>query len=64
MEGAGLQHGSYGRRVVNYLLMRYDCDCFHNLNIKILFELMDEIIVDMGEYHHFMREMFGAHIKR
>ena len=58
-----LQHGSYGRRVVNYLLMRYDCDCFHNLNIKILFELMDEIIVDMGEYHHFMREMFGAHIK-
>ena len=24
-----LQHGSYGRRVVNYLLMRYDCDCFH-----------------------------------
>lgn len=58
-----LQHGSYGRRVVNYLLMRYDCDCFHNLNIKILFELMDEIIVDMGEYHRFIREMFGVHIK-
>lgn len=58
-----LQHGSCGRRVVNYLLMRYDCDCFHNLNIKILFELMDEIIVDMGEYHRFIREMFGVHIK-
>lgn len=58
-----LQHGSYGRRVINYLLMRYDCDCFHNLNIKILFELMDEIIVDMGEYHCFMQEMFGVHIK-
>lgn len=58
-----LQHGSCGRRVINYLLMRYDCDCFHNLNIKILFELMDEIIVDMGEYHRFMQEMFGVHIK-
>lgn len=58
-----LQHGSYGHRVVNYLLMRYDCDCFHNLNIKILFELMDEIIVDMGEYHRFIREMFGVYIK-
>lgn len=58
-----LHHGNYGYLVVNYLLMRYDCDCFHNLNIKILFELMDEMSIDMGRYHRFIREMFGIHRK-
>lgn len=58
-----LQHGSYRCQVVNYLLMRYDCDCFHKLNIRILFELMNEIIVDMGRYRSFIWEMFGVHIK-
>ena len=58
-----LQKGSYRRQVVNYLLMRYDCECFHNLNIKILFEIMDEMIVDIGNYRSFIREMFGIQRK-
>lgn len=53
-----LQKRKYRKQVVYELFMRYDCVFFCTMNIGILFELMDILSKNIGEYQSFIREMF------
>lgn len=55
-----LQKEKYRKRVIYELFMRYDCDFYRTMNICVLLGLMDGLSKDIGEYHTFIREMFGV----
>lgn len=58
-----LEQREHDSKVTDYLVRRYDCDSFRNLNIRMLFEMLDEWSCDMGKYRQFTREMFGVERK-
>lgn len=51
------------KRIVYDLLMKFDCEYFKNININILFEILDEISVDNQRYIEFINKMFEVYIK-
>lgn len=53
-----LQHGKHEKKIITHLLLNYDYETFKKMNIKVLFEFMNEIIVDSIEYKRFIRNIF------
>lgn len=53
--------GPYDKRVVRDLIMKYDCEYFININIDLLFEILDEFVLDFAAYMGFIRKMFDVY---
>ena len=55
--------GKYAKKIVKFLLDRYDVKYFKCGNIHLLMESMEEIMEDECRYLKFIRDMFGMHRK-
>lgn len=53
----------YDKRIVRDLIWKCDCDFFQNINITLLFEILDELAVDSDKYRMFINRMFENHYK-
>lgn len=51
----------YGKRIVNDLILKYDCDYFKIINIKLLFEVLDELAIENSKYSEFLNKMFQTY---
>jgi len=53
-------HGSqYTVKIVENLVFKYDCTFFTGANIKLLFEVLDELVNKIDRYSWFVETMFG-----
>jgi hypothetical protein len=55
-----LQGSEYTGKIVGHLLFKYDCTCFTGANIKLLFEVLDELVSEIDRYSRFVEAMFGV----
>ena len=55
-----LESGKHAAKVVNHLLFKYDCTYSPKVNIKLLFEALNELSPNTAQYHRFITTMFGV----
>ncbi|NFM45312.1 trypsin-like peptidase domain-containing protein [Clostridium botulinum] len=51
------------KRIVCDLILKYDCDFFLNINITLLFDVLDELSMEVNKYQRFIMRMFKKHYK-
>lgn len=55
-----LTNGPYAKLIVHDLIGKYNCDFFININIRLLFEVLDKLSHTIYLYESFTKWMFGV----
>lgn len=56
-----LENEKYEKRVVHDLIMKFDTEYFSNINIGLLFDILDQLSNNIGAYEQFIKKMFGVY---
>jgi len=55
-----IMSGQHDKKVIFDLILKYDIDSFPNINIELLFSVLDEMALEINKYERFIKRMFGV----
>ena len=58
-----ISSSKWDKSIVRDLMWKYDCDFFQNINITLLFDILDELATESDKYKKFINRMFKKHYK-
>lgn len=59
-----IANGPHAKKIVHDLLGKYDCEFFVNINIRMLFEVLDVLAEKIDLYDAFIKRMFGVYLQK